>query len=182
MALNRHPLLIDDLRFFTRPLRANLEPGTRNLEPREAVIRNPRNGNPLRGNASMKITRFEDLEIWQEARNLCSFIFRLTAKETFAKDYRFRDQIRSSAGSIMDNIAEGFERDGNKEFVQFLSIAKGSCGETRSQSYRAYDYGYITENDLEELMARTTSLSKKMAGFIGYLKKSTYKGQKFTKP
>lgn len=80
----------------------------------------------------MKINRFEDLEIWQEAREFCKFIFDITSSGPFNKDFRFRDQIRASSGSIMDNIAEGYERDGNKEFIQFLSIAKGSCGEARS--------------------------------------------------
>jgi len=79
----------------------------------------------------MKIERFEDLEIWIEARELCKSVFSITEKEPFNRDFKFRDQIRASSGSIMDNIAEGFERGGNKEFIQFLSIAKGSCGETR---------------------------------------------------
>lgn len=90
----------------------------------------------------MKIDRFEDLEIWKEARELCKFVFELTSIEIFNKDFKFRDQIRSSSGSIMDNIAEGFERGGNKEFIQFLYISKGSCGETRSQAYRAFDFKY----------------------------------------
>lgn len=72
----------------------------------------------------MKIERFEDLEIWQEARELCKFIYEITEKEPFCKDYKLRDQIRSSSGSIMDNIAEGFERGGNKEFIQFLSVSQ----------------------------------------------------------
>jgi len=127
----------------------------------------------------MKITRFEDLDIWQDARSLCRFIFEITCREPFNKDFRFRDQIRASSGSIMDNSAEGFERGGNKEFTQFLSIAKGSCGETRSQCYRAFDYGYISVETLNELLDRTTNLSKKIAGFISYLKKSTYKGTKY---
>ena len=84
----------------------------------------------------MKIERFEDLEIWQDARELCKYVYKTTIKEPFCHDYKLRDQIRASSGSIMDNIAEGFERDGNKEFVQFLSVSKGSCGECRSQSYR----------------------------------------------
>lgn len=79
------------------------------------------------------IKRFEDLEIWQIARRLCKEVFNLTNKGPFLKDFKFRDQIRSSSGSIMDNIAEGFERSSRLEFVNFLSIAKGSAGETRSQ-------------------------------------------------
>ena len=126
-----------------------------------------------------KIDRFEDLEIWQEARELCKRVFEITSKEPFCNDYRFRDQIRASSGSIMDNISEGFERGGNKEFINFLSIAKGSCGETRSQSYRSYDFNYIDEDTLNELIDRTSTLSKKIAGFIAYLKKSTFKGSKY---
>ncbi len=90
------------------------------------------------------IKRFEDLEIWQMARQLCKEIFDLTFHEKFMKDFSLKDQIRRSSGSIMDNIAEGFERGGNKEFKQFLSIAKGSSGETKSQLYRAYDRNYFT--------------------------------------
>lgn len=71
---------------------------------------------------------FEDLNVWQKARIFCRKIFRITNYELFSKDYRLKDQLRASSGSIMDNIAEGFERDGNKEFIQFLQIAKGSCG------------------------------------------------------
>jgi four helix bundle protein len=128
----------------------------------------------------MKIERFEDLEIWQEARELCKFIFEITEKEPFCKDYKLRDQIRSSSGSIMDNIAEGFERGGNKEFVQFLSVAKGSCGEVRSQSYRAFDYKYIDQNILNELLERTINLSKHISGFMTYLKNSNLKGLKYS--
>lgn len=128
----------------------------------------------------MTITRFEDLECWQDARELCRSIFRLTSREPFSKDYRFRDQIRASSGSIMDNAAEGFERGGNKEFIQFLSIAKGSCGETRSQAYRAFDFKYINKDELYELLEQTTNLSKKISGFISYLKRSSYKGTKYT--
>jgi four helix bundle protein len=127
----------------------------------------------------MKIERFEDLEIWKEARELCKIIFFLTEKGPFCRDFKLRDQIKASSGSVMDNIAEGFERDGNKEFVQFLSVAKGSCGETRSQSYRAYDYQYIDEETLLELISCSTSLSKKISSFMSYLKKSEYKGSKF---
>jgi four helix bundle protein len=127
----------------------------------------------------MKIEKFEDLEIWQEARKLCKRIFDITSIEPFQSDFKFRDQIRSSSGSIMDNIAEGFERDGNKEFIQFLSVAKGSGGETRSQSYRAFDYNYINQDTLDDLILRTTQLSKQISSFMTYLKKSDFKGSKF---
>lgn len=127
----------------------------------------------------MTIEKFEDLEIWKEARSLCRYIFEITEKEPFCRDYKLKDQIRSSSGSVMDNIAEGFERDGNKEFVQFLSMAKGSCGETRSQSYRSFDFNYITEDCLKELVSGTTQLSKKISSLIKFLRSSDFKGSKF---
>lgn len=127
----------------------------------------------------MKIERFEDLDIWKEARELCLLIHSLTNQNPFSKDFRLKDQINGSSGSIMDNIAEGFERNGNKEFIQFLSVAKGSCGETRSQSYRAYDKKYITDEELNKLIDKTTSISKKISGFITYLRNSELKGSKY---
>ena len=127
----------------------------------------------------MKIERFEDMEIWKEARELCRYVFDLTSKELFSKDFKLRDQIRASSGSIMDNIAEGFERGGNKEFMQFLYISKGSCGETRSQSYRAFDQEYISQQQLDELITRTLTQSSKIANLIKYLKDSELKGAKY---
>lgn len=127
----------------------------------------------------MKIERFEDLVVWKDAKDLCHLIFELTNVVPFAKDFELRNQIRSSSGSIMDNIAEGFERDGRKEFIQFLSIAKGSCGETRSQCYRAHDFKYISNETFELLSEKTTTLSKKLAKLIQYLKSSDIKGQKY---
>ncbi|MEA1887524.1 MAG: four helix bundle protein [Bacteroidota bacterium] len=127
----------------------------------------------------MNIKRFEDLEIWQEARELCKYVYEITSKKPFCNDFRFRDQMRASAGSIMDNIAEGFDRGGNKEFHQFLSIARGSTAEVRSQSYRAYDYGYINKEILNELLKRTDSLSRKTYNLMQYLKNSDIKGLKY---
>jgi four helix bundle protein len=127
----------------------------------------------------MKIERFEDLEIWKEARELCKYIFDLTLKEHFIKDFKLKDQIRALSGSIMDNIAEGFERGGNKEFIQFLYISKGSCSETRSQAYRAFDQKYIGQEELDLLIARTLTQSTKIANLIKYLKSSDFKGAKY---
>jgi len=127
----------------------------------------------------MKIEKVEDLEIWKEARELCKRVFEITSCSPFCTDFKLRDQIKGSSGSVMDNIAEGFERDGNREFVQFLSVAKGSCGEVRSQSYRAFDYQYITQDILDELISRTIKLSKKISSLMTYLKKSDFRGSKF---
>ncbi|MDR0582108.1 MAG: four helix bundle protein [Prevotellaceae bacterium] len=125
------------------------------------------------------ITCFEELEIWKMARILCSDISRITNYALFSKDYRFRDQIRSSSGSVMDNIAEGFERSGNKEFIQFLYIAKGSCGEVRSQLYRALDVSYITTDEFVLLKEKVQQLSKKIATFIQYLHNTEMTGIKY---
>ena len=95
------------------------------------------------------IKRFEDINVWKEARELCKLVFTLTCKEQFSHDFKFIGQIRGSSGSIMDNIAEGFERGGNKEFIQFLFIAKGSCGELKSQLYRALDNCYIESSEFD---------------------------------
>jgi len=130
----------------------------------------------------MKVSRFEELEIWKLARELYKYVFRITSLEPFCRDYKFRDQMRDSSGSISDNIAEGFERGGNKEFIQFLSIAKGSCGETRNQSYRAFDVEYITQDVLDELLKRTDTLSRKIANLIKSIKSSDRKGIKYDQP
>jgi len=86
-----------------------------------------------------KIERFEDLKVWQLAREICQDVWHLFETTTLGKDFELRNQMNKSSGSIMDNISEGFERNGNREFIQFLSISKGSCGELRSQLYRALD-------------------------------------------
>jgi four helix bundle protein len=127
----------------------------------------------------MTINSFEDLDIWKNARELAKVIRLLTKREPFSKDFKLCNQINSSAGSVMDNIAEGFERDGHKEFIQFLYIAKASNGETRSQSYRAFDAEFISEEVLNDILSRTQSLKIKTISLINYLKKSTFKGNKF---
>ena len=126
--------------------------------------------------------RFEDLPIWQEARSLCKKIFRATKKEDFAKNFRLCSQIQAASGSIMDNIAEGFERNGNGEFKQFLYIAKGSAGETRSQIYRAFDYEYLDEIEFEDLKFQSEEISKSISNFIDYLQTTDIKGTKYKDP
>jgi four helix bundle protein len=125
-----------------------------------------------------RIERFEDLEIWQLARSLCQMVRILTTKTAFSKDFKFSSQINAAAGSIMDNIAEGFERDGNKEFIQFLYIAKGSNGEVRSQFYRALDAGFISEEEQQEILKISNELKFKTQAFISILKNSGGKGYK----
>lgn len=125
-------------------------------------------------------SKFEDLEVWQKARDFNLKLFPIVKKlREELKDFSLSDQINRSAGSCMDNIAEGFEREGSKEFVQFLATAKASIGETRSQLYRAYDRNYINENEFESLKSDGEILSKNLAGFIKYLKSSDIKGNKF---
>ena len=126
----------------------------------------------------MKIERFEDLQIWQDSRELVKLVWSYTKREAFNKDFKFRDQIRAAAGSTMDNIAEGFGRGGNKEFINFLLIAKGSNEETRSQLFRAFDFEYISKDELTATLDLTDKISRKIANLIAYLKESGYKGSK----
>ena len=122
---------------------------------------------------------FEELAIFQKARELSKKIYPVTNKDGFKSDYRFVQQIRAAAGSIMDNIAEGFERGGNKEFLNFLYIAKGSCGEVRSQLIRANDVGYLTEEEYNELYTKCRKLSAGIMNFIKEIKVSDITGAKF---
>jgi four helix bundle protein len=127
------------------------------------------------------IERFEDLEIWKKARELCKLIYTYTKKELFSRDFKLVTQIRSSCGSIMDNVAEGFERGGNKEFSQFIWIAKGSSGEVRSQLYRALDNNYITQEEFLQAYNLSSEISSMSKNLIDYLSSSEIKGTKFKK-
>ncbi len=122
---------------------------------------------------------FEELAIFQKARELSKKIYPVTNRDGFKSDYRFVQQIRAAAGSIMDNIAEGFERTGNKEFLNFLYIAKGSCGEVRSQLIRANDIGYLTPEEYEELYSDCRKLSASIMNFIKEIKTSDITGAKY---
>jgi len=125
---------------------------------------------------------FEDLEVWKTARELTNRIYGITADGSFSKDYGLRDQIRRAAVSIMSNIAEGYERGGNQELIQFLSIAKGSSGEVRSQLYVAMDQEYIDKRKSELLIDAFKKLSIMINNFMEYLKGSRFKGSKYKMP
>ena len=125
----------------------------------------------------MGIESFEDLNVWKRARELVNLIYRITRNKTFSEDKGLVDQIRRTSVSILSNISEGFERGSNVEFIQFLYIAKASCGEVRCQLLIASDQGYINQKELNE----TKELAMKVSGMIGnlinYLRKSKIKGE-----
>jgi four helix bundle protein len=126
-----------------------------------------------------KIERFEDMECWKKARELTKFVYEISSISKFAHDYGLRDQIRRASVSVLSNIAEGFERDGNKEFIQFLSLAKGSSGEVRAQLYVAFDQQYITKEQFELLTERTIEVNRIISGLIKYLRQSEQQGRKY---
>jgi len=135
--------------------------------------------NEARGNAARN---FEELHIYKRARELTNAVYVLTRSGTFAKDYGLADQIRRAAVSVMSNIAEGFERGTSTEFIQFLYIAKGSCGEVRAQLQVALDQSYIAPEhhlSLVELARRTSGM---ISNFIAHLQQSDYRGEKFSRP
>ena len=123
--------------------------------------------------------RLEDIEAWQVAREISKEVYKLSGNGNFAKDFELKGQARASSGSMMDNIAEGFDRGSKNEFVQFLTIAKGSAGELKSQLYRAVDNKYISQTDFANLYSETDKYSKMVAGLISYLNQSDIRGQKF---
>lgn len=128
-----------------------------------------------------RIEKFEDLEVWQRARDICKFVDHLILSTPIHKNFRLRDQMEGSSGSIMDNIAEGFDRDGNKEFHNFLSYSKGSVSELKSQAYRALDKKYISQDEFDKISQMCEITKNKIGAFMYYIRKSEFKGQKFKK-
>ena len=126
-----------------------------------------------------KVERFEDLNTWQKARELNRDIYSVSKGRTFSRDYAFCSQIRRASVSVMSNIAEGFERGGDKEFVQFLSVAKGSCGEVRSQIYVALDQEYITQEKFDAIREKALEVSRLLSGFMRYLQGAPLRGNKY---
>ena len=123
--------------------------------------------------------RLEEIEAWKKARELVNMVYNVTGEGDFARDFGLRDQIRRASVSVMSNIAEGFERDGTKEFIQFLSTAKGSIGEVKSQIYIASDQEYLSKTRFRELIELADETGRIIAGLIIYLKQSGLKGTKF---
>jgi four helix bundle protein len=126
-----------------------------------------------------RIERFEDIDAWKKARELTKIIYEVTAQGKLAADFSLRDQLRRAAVSIMANIAEGFEREGNKEFRQFLATAKGSAGEVKALLYVALDAGLISTEQFQRIRALADEASRLLGGFLRYLKTSDKKGSKF---
>ncbi len=120
-----------------------------------------------------RIERFEDLQSWQKARELANRVYELTRKEKFARDFELRDQIRRAAGSVMHNIAEGFDAGSNAEFIRFLKMARRSASEVQSQLYLALDQDYITEDELRFVYDLATETKRLINGMIAYLRKSS---------
>lgn len=128
------------------------------------------------------IERFEDLRVWQEAREIVSIVYRLTGKFPPSERYGLSSQMRRAAVSTISNIAEGFERGTTKEFINFLYMAKGSNGEVRSQAYLALDLDYTSQNECNDLVRRCETLSRRLYNFVEYLKRAPFKGPKSREP
>jgi four helix bundle protein len=122
---------------------------------------------------------FEDLEVYKEAVKFCDGIWDIICNTSLGKDYKLREQINGSSGSIMDNVAEGFGRGGNKEFIMFLSYSRGSCSETKAQLTRCYRRNHIDKATYDNLNNTAENLINQLSKFINYLKNSERKGSKF---
>ncbi len=128
------------------------------------------------------LTRFEDIEAWQMGRELKRAIYAASKAGEFSPDYALKDQIRRAAISVTANIAEGFGRSGNREFIQFLSNAKGSCAEIQDHLYTALDEGYVKESDFQRLYEQAAVVGRKIGAFMNYLQRSEIRGPKFRTP
>ena len=126
-----------------------------------------------------KIEKFEDIEGWKQARQITKLIYQISCEKAFNRDFALRAQIRRAAISIVSNIAEGFERGGDKEFLQFLPLPKGSCGEVPAQLYVALDQNYINEHQFTLISNKLLETSRTISGFMKYLQQSEFKGNKF---
>ncbi|MBM4446489.1 MAG: four helix bundle protein [Chloroflexi bacterium] len=126
------------------------------------------------------IERFEDIKAWQKARDVAKQIYNMTCRENFAKDYSLKDQIRRASVSIMSNIAEGYARQTDKEFIQFLHVALGSVAEVQSQLYIAKDLDYISNGQFKQIHELSSETAKLINGFIKYLRQSAVNSQKST--
>ena len=122
---------------------------------------------------------FESLDIYKEAALFCDNIWEIICNTSLNKDYKLREQINGSSGSVMDNIAEGFGRGGNKEFIMFLGFSRGSCSETKAQLLRCYRRKHINEETYVKLNSDAEELINQLSKFINYLKNSNHKGPKF---
>ena len=123
--------------------------------------------------AAPKITRFEDLPVWKDARKFANAVYTLTFSEAFIRDYALRDQTRRAAISIMANIAEGFDRDSGKDFIRFLRYSIASASEVRSHLHLASDLEYINETQHRQAIREALSISRQIGGFIKYLESKT---------
>jgi four helix bundle protein len=123
--------------------------------------------------------KFEEIECWKRARELTRRIYKISGEAAFARDFGLKDQIRRASVSVMSNIAEGYDRSGTAEFVQFLATAKGSAAEVRCQLYVAADQGYIKDRDFVELNKLAAETGSMVGGLMKYLRGSGYKGTKF---
>ncbi len=123
--------------------------------------------------------KFEDIQVWQKSPVLAKEVDQITKREVFRHDRRLKDQMLGSSGSVMDNIAEGHGRGGNKEFKQFLWIANGSLAELKSQLYRALDKELITKSEFPDLYAKSDEIGKMISDLINHLKNSGMRGTKY---
>jgi four helix bundle protein len=125
------------------------------------------------------IERFEDIEAWKKGRELRQAVYAASKRGDFSRDVALKHQIRRAAQSVTSNIAEGFEREGNREFIQFLSDAKGLCGEVRDQLYTALDESYVSREEFNRLYELSIDVSRLISGFMKYLQQSEMRGSKF---